>query len=825
MAEELPQSARPAPPSPAAQADARAAIGRAASAYGAGDFVQAERLCRRALDGDPSAFDAFHLLGAALVQLGRPEDALRAWDGARAIQPQHVEVLKNYGVVLGRLGRFGDALQIYDEIVALAPGYADAFYNRGIALGSLGRLGEALASYDRAIALAPGDANAFYNRGNVLQRLRRLEEALASYRRVLALHPGHVEALNNAGVTLRAMARLEEALASYDAALAIWPDYAEALNNRGIVLADLGRCEEALASYERAIALRPDAADAYHNRATALRKLNRLAAALASYDAALALRPDYPEALVNRGVTLAELDRHEEALASYDRAIALRPGDADANYNRGGALRELNRPDDAVASYARALTLKPDYPEARFGLCMAELPILYRDEAEILSRRQAYARALQALSDGDGPARDPAHFARGVGSHQPFYLPYQGRADRCLQGLYGSFVSKIIAARYPQAVLPPPPAQGERVRVGMVSGFFRRHSNWKLPIKGWLSQLDRRQFEIFGYHTGFRQDANTAAAAALCARFVQGPLTPERWRDEILADAPHVLIYPEIGMDPVVITLAAQRLARVQCTSWGQPETSGLPTIDYFLSSDLMEPPQAQDHYTERLVRLPNLSIHVEPGEPSRVRADRARFGLRPSATVYWCGQSLYKYLPQFDDVFARIAGGAGDCQFAFIEHPHGASVTDLFRQRLRQAFEAVGLRAEAHCVFLPVLDEPDYGAAMGQCDVFLDSIGWSGCNSTLESLPYDLPIVTFAGSLMRARHGVAILTGMGVTATITDTIEDYVACAVRLARDLPWRMAMKAAIAAGKARIYGDRSCIAALEGFLDRVGRGLTG
>jgi len=811
MAEQIPAS------------PSRAAISRAAAAYGAGNFAEAERLCRQVLDADPSAFDALHLLGATFVQRGQPEAALRVWDAALAVRPQHVEVLKNYGVVLGRLGRFADALRIYDQIIALAPAYADAFYNRGNALKELGRFDKALASYDRAIALKPGDANVFYNRGNVLQRLRRLDEALASYGQALAIRPDHIEALNNRGVTLRDMDRLEEALASYDAALAIWPQYAEAWNNRGIALADLDRCEEALASYERAIALRPGDADTFHNRGTALRKLNRLAAALASYDKALAIRPDYPESLINRGVTLAELDRHEEALACYDQAIALRPDDADALYNRGGALRELNRPDEALASYARALALKADYPEARFGLCTAELPILYRDEAEISARRKAYAHSLRALCDSESAARDPAHFARAVGSHQPFYLPYQGCDDRDLQSLYGSFVCKIVGERYPPAVLSPPPAAGEPVRVGLVSGFFRRHSNWKLPIKGWLSQLDRGQFRLFGYHTGTRQDANTLAAAALCDRFVQGPLTVDRWRAEILADAPHVLIYPEIGMDPAAIGLAAQRLARVQCTSWGQPETSGLPTIDTFLSSDLMEPLEGQDHYTERLVRLPNLSIYVEPGEASGVTADRARFGLRASATVYWCGQSLYKYLPRFDDVFARIAAAAGDCQFAFIEHPNGACVTDLFRQRLRRAFEARGLRADAYCVFLPVLDEPAYGAAMGLCDVFLDSIGWSGCNSTLESLPYDLPIVSMAGSFMRARHGMAILTRMGVTATIVETVDDYVACAVRLARDVAWRMAMKAEIAAGKAQIYGDRACISALERFLDRVGRGL--
>src|SRR5262249_60633816 len=99
------------------------------------------------------------------------------------------------------------------------------------------------------------------------------------------------------------------------------------------------------------------------------------------------------------------------------------------------------------------------------------------------------------------------------------------------------------------------------------------------PIKAWPSQFHLRRSHVFGYSTGTREDAQTAAAAALCTRFVRGPLPPAAWRAAILADAPHVLIYPEVGMDGVTVQLAAQRLARVQCTSWGQPDTSGPPTL------------------------------------------------------------------------------------------------------------------------------------------------------------------------------------------------------------------------------------------------------
>jgi protein O-GlcNAc transferase len=351
-----------------------------------------------------------------------------------------------------------------------------------------------------------------------------------------------------------------------------------------------------------------------------------------------------------------------------------------------------------------------------------------------------------------------------------------------LQSLYGTLACRAIGAQFRQAHLPAPPKAGEPVRVGFVSSHFYAHSNWKIPLKGWMSQLDRNRFKIFGYHVGRQRDEETEVAAKLCSRFVHRALPLEAWRDEILADAPHVLIYPGLLMDELCLQLAAQRLAPVQCNSWGHPETSGLPTVDYFLTSDMMEPGDAAEHYTERLVRLPNLSIYYEPVATSPARIIRGELGMRPDAVVYWSGQSLYKYLPKHDFVFAKIAKFVGNCQFVFIKHPKETAVADLFHRRLDSLFSEWGLTASEHCLFIESLSFDRFVAAIGNCDIFLDSIGWSGCNSTLESLSHNIPIVTLRGALMRGRHSSAILNRIGVGETVADSIDEYVSIATRLA-------------------------------------------
>jgi len=741
----------------------------------------------------------------------------RAKEHGDSLGPSIIDLFQR-GLVDHRAGRLLQAQAAYRQILTIDPAHADAHSNLGNALNALGRLSEAEASYREALRLRPNYAEIHNNLGNALNALGRPAEAEASYREALRLRPNYPEIHNNLAIALKDLGRPAEAETSYRAALRLLPNYPEAHNSLGAALHTLGRPAEAEASCREALRLLPNYPEAHNNLGAAVHTLGRLTEAEASYREALRLRPNYPEAHNNLGNALNALGRPAEAEASCREALRLRPNYPEAHNNLGAALHALNRWRESSACFERLLSLKPDDPAAKLALCMVELPILYADEAEIAERRASYTARLKSLAAQVADMSHAAALADGIGARQPFFLSYQGRNDRDLQAIYGALACRVMAARYPPVALPPPPPPGERVRVGIVSGLFRRHAGWRF-FQGWLEQLDRSRFRLFGYHVQAETDAQTGRVRSLCERFVQGPLSIERWRQEIAADAPHVLIYPEVGMSPISAKLAAQRLAPVQCNTWGHPETSGFPTLDYFLSSDLMEPSDAQQHYCEKLIRLPNLSVYCEPIEPPVLASERVALGMRPSACVYWCAQSLFKYLPQHDPVFPRIAREAGDCQFVFLETP---GVTDLFRLRIEHAFGQFGLRAEDHCLILPRLEHGRYLAAIGLSDVFLDSIGFSGCNTTLDALVYDLPIVTLRGDLMRGRHSAAILDMMGMTATVCESIEEYVELAVGLARDVAWRAEVKRMIAASKRAIYRDRICIAALEEFLDQVARG---
>ncbi len=155
---------------------------------------------------------------------------------------------------------------------------------------------------------------------------------------------------------------------------------------------------------------------------------------------------------------------------------------------RGMLMADFNRTAEALASYEQAVALKPDYSKARWGSCMAALPILYAEESEIAAQRAEYERRLRALRAAYEAGHIPGDMSKGLGMAQPFFLAYQGHNDRDLQRLFGALATRIMADRYGAAELAPPPAPGEPIRVGIVSGFFCQHSVWKVGVRGWVTR-------------------------------------------------------------------------------------------------------------------------------------------------------------------------------------------------------------------------------------------------------------------------------------------------------------------------------------------------
>lgn len=617
---------------------------------------------------------------------------------------------------------------------------------------------------------------------------------------------------------LGAEGRFAEALTWIERAVAAPAPPAAWIGRHGILLARAGRFAEAAARMRAALAATPDNADLHWELGRALERLGQGRDAVAEYRRALALAPDHPGVLASLGAALWQQRESEAAVAAMARAVALRPDWVPVRDSLANARHTLGDWDEAERLFEETMRLRPDDLASRLNACMARLRIIYTDPAARERSRAAYERDLRALAALPLPA-SLDDVLRMLAARKPFLLAYQGEVDRDLQAIYGGIVGRAVAARHPEflrPLAPSPPAPGERIRVGILSAFFRHHSNWKMRLRAWLEDLDRDRFEVHAYYPGEGADAETARARTLADHFHEGARPLGDWARRIRGDRLHVLLVPEIGMNSTTMQLAAMRLAPVQASSWGHPETSGLATVDDFLSSAMMEPADGDDHYTERLVRLPGLSCRPIPVTDAAEIVTRDELAVGTADVLYWCCQSIFKYLPEHDDVFPRIAARLPAARFIFLGHADGPKVEAAFQARIGRAFAAFGLDARVHCRFLGRLTPERFAGAARACDVFLDSIGWSGCNSTIEGMMQDLPVVTWPGRTMRARHSDAILRLAGIDRTIAGSREEYVDLAVRVGADAALRAELRAEVAARKHRIFADRSYLPGLEAYL---------
>jgi predicted O-linked N-acetylglucosamine transferase (SPINDLY family) len=730
----------------------------------------------------------------------------------------------NYAIQLHQEDRLDEAEALYRQILQEQPENSDALHLLGVIAYQRKQYQDAKALVVRAISFhkrVPYYPNTL---GNIYLAQGLLDKAEECYIKAIKLDPQYADARNNLGNIHRERGKLQEAINAYQHALRIDPKRAEIHNNLGTALEMLRRFGEAVDHYREAIRLRPDFADGYANLAGIYKAEGKLIDAIAVCQKALSLKPGDLKTLLHMGNAYSQLGQIDRGIECFRQALRSKPDFCEVHTNLGHALREQGNNEGASIHFRKAVSLNPASLFARLGNCIGQIPLFQSSIEEVVVTRENYRRELESLSrDIDLSNRHTLNQAASiVGNCQPFFLAYQGENDRELQSLYGNLMVRIQSTCFPEwsKKRPMPPyKRGEPLRIGIVSGFYWLHSNWKIPIKGWIENLNRRDFQLFGYYTDKKSDSQTEIARRSFDQFREGLYSTEQWCEQITGDRLHVLIFPEVGMDSATVRLASLRLAPIQCTSWGHPDTSGLPTIDYYLSSELMEPENADEHYTEKLIRLPNLSIYYEPLSIPSAAANRGSFGLDKDKTLFICTQSLFKYLPQYDEVFPRIAKEIPQCQFAFLNYYKSSRLGERFIRRFEKSFTRFGLRCTDYVKLLPHLNVGQYRALNLMADVFLDSIGWSGCNSTLEALTCNLPIVTMPGKLMRGRHTHAILKMMGLDEVEGKDLDEYVAIAGRLGKEVEWRKHISEKISKLKHRVYRDTACIRGLEEFLKQA------
>ena len=575
------------------------------------------------------------------------------------------------------------------------------------------------------------------------------------------------------------------------------------LGNQALVQGQMALAEQHL---RKALACQPDHVQALCNLGALLKDHDRPQEAETLFERVLARQPRTAAAAFNLGMLRLNQGRWPDAVALLGTAASCQPKDADAQYWLGNARMGWGDASAARKAYQAALRIEPGRMQARWGHAMAQIPPIAKTEAEHAAAPRAFALELGKLTTWfrAQPALDGS---AAVGAQQPYYLAYREADHRATLADYGALCVSLMSAWARRAGVPgPTKSAGPKFRIGIVSAHVHSHSVWHALLRGWVEHLDPRRFELHLFHTGSVSDSETQWAARRVARFHHGAGEWKAWVRLVADSKLDAILYPEIGMDATTVRLASLRLARLQLATWGHPITSGLPTIDGYLSAQAFEPPDAEQHYTERLITLPRLGCCYKPYGTAPAQVDFMSFGIGPQDRVMLCAGVPFKYAPRFDHALIDLVRRCGPCKLVFFADTR-SNLADQLRERLSVALDAAGLSAAQTLCFVPWQSQAAFFAFLDRADLYVDSLGFSGFNTAMQAVERGTPIVAYEGHFMRGRFASAILRQIGLDEWVADTPERFVECAVRILGDQSARATLRHKMDIAGSALYGDKA------------------
>jgi len=707
-------------------------------------------------------------------------------------------------LALQRVGNLDGAEVIYRDILNIHPAHAETLHFLGLIAHQRGENAQAIDLLKQTIVHDPENIQFQFNLGLIQTNAELYNEAVNTFENLKSYIPTDPNMANTYASALKGAEKWHAAEKVLLDLVKSHPDFVPGLFNLGNLYLLQGHATQAIKRFKDAVKLEPSDA-IVRNLATALQIAGKREQAIALLEELIETSPSDTAALNNLGNLYRETGGLKKASILLDRALRIAPELADAWFNLGAIQVSQNDLDKGTQSFKRALHIRPQFTKADWAAKLA-LPQIYESEEHRQTMRARWQNGLAEIKDATSlkTYRDIQTALEAISEVTPFALAYQGEDDRELMSTWGNLVSSITQSAYPEFSAPATTHSSERKRIAFVSAHFRSHTIERL-FSTWLTGLDPAEFEVHLVSTSGGGDYRTKELeTVLNGSYTHSTSTKEiaSYLHQLAAD---VIIYPDIGMDPRTQVLASLRFARQQAMAWGHPVTSGLPTIDTFLSSTLMEPAESQAHYNEDLVLLPNLSINYSrPDKPiDEIPHD------------YLCAQSLFKIPPHQDQAFAKILQTDSGRVLSFFAHPI-PEVTAAFESRISNAFRHVGLDPDEALRFIAPCDRNTFLRHLSGARVILDTFEWSGGNTSLEAFAMGTPVVTLPGQFMRGRHTAAMIDLMNIDELKVNSINSYIALSERLGIDQPFFTEIKTKIEREAPKLFGDRSPIDGLASFL---------
>lgn len=673
-------------------------------------------------------------------------------------------------------GQAAEALKAYQRALALDPNHAAMHEGRGVVLASLGRAEDALKCFNRAQKLAPGNATILIHRGNLLTALDRPADAALDFESALALQPGMATALSGLGAAFAKQGDWPKAIASAEEAIARDPQLAIAYATKGAVLLQFGYPAEALACLEHATLLDGKNADTLLVMGETLMALRQMDKAAHRLCDAIDLAPQRLDLYLRAGFACYHARFRKTALEIYSRALAIDRENREALVGCSAILLELGRQAEALPYFELLHAAEPD-------------------AAAILIDRED---ALLSLNDWSALSFEPTHMRmvleRGGPPPKPFVL-LAISDDPALHALAAAAYAQHVTARVPLPVTMPQPTPHDRIRIGYFSADFKTHATMCLMAE-LLEQHDRSRFEIFAFSFSY-DDQSEWRERAIAG--VEHFIDIQDKSDEETAD-----LARKLGIDIAVdlkgytadarTSLFARRVAPIQINYLGYPGSMAVPFMDYIVADPILIPLAEREHYSEQVITLPDsYQPNGRVTERQAAAMDRAQAGLPEDAFVYCCFNQPYKIQPAIYACWMAILRAVPDAVlWLWIESPVG-------RENLRASAQAAGVDP-ARLIFAETMPIADHLTRLPLADLFLDTAPYNAHTTASDALRMGLPLLTCAGHSFASRVASSLLSAAFLPELITHSLDAYREMAISLGQDRDRAADLKARLIANLA-------------------------
>ena len=569
----------------------------------------------------------------------------------------------------------------------------------------------------------------------------------------------------------------------------------------------MGEYQEAITLYDHLIQMNPTDTIPFFSKANIYCSKGYIDKAITLYQQCIQLAPDHVFAYFNMGVAYLRQGHTSQALKAFEHAVHIRQDIPDIHLNIGMIYQDQSRINDALIHYQHALSLNPE--EGILIRSKLICPIIFMSTEEIFHWRKQIDHNISQLFVQPHQLTNPLKTCP-----TQFYFAYHGMNDKSVQEKIAQLYLKICPElKWTAPHVHHKKSSFQQIKIGMISKYFRNHTIGKLH-EGIMRHLSKQKYQIILFRL---QEAKDDIGHAIDQAVDKVILLSEHLADarqRIAYEKLDILYYPDIGMDPFTYFLAFSRLAPIQCTAWGHPVTSGIPTIDYFISPKHAEPPDAVSHYSEKLFLIDQYVMFFQKPELPNKPYTQAMFELPDQGNLYLCPQSLFKLHPDFDWIIGDILRQDRKGYLVLFEGKH-----DHWRHLLIKRFQQTLPDIIQQIIIHPKVSESDFLSILRLSDVLLDPIFFGGGYTTLLSFVCGTPVVTLPGPYMRSRITYGLYHQMEFYDCIAKDKEAYVAIALRIAMDKGYRQIISQSISQRVQCIVENMDGIYELERFFREV------